>query len=274
MTSRGPESGTRPANARTRRRLERARARRRAAGADHAVVIAYDGAAFSGYARQPGRDTVEARLRDALEAVAPGLRRMAVGGRTDRGVSAFRQVVSFRSDHPVAPDAIAGAVEESAPGRLTCLSAQTAPRGFHAQFWAIERRYAYLHPAGEEELALVAPLDALLRRLVGERSFFAFARETPPGRSPRRRVHAASCRLGHIEDRPLLVFELAASGFLRRMVRVVVATALEAARAGAPADTLARLADAEDRAGTAPPAPPEPLRLERIVYARWTPVGA
>lgn len=252
-------------------RLAARQAREKAIGQDYAVVLAYDGTSFAGFARQPGQRTVEACLRAKLSPVVPGLRRWAVAGRTDRGVSATGQVLSFRADEGALAERIAQAVDTAAPGDLVCLGAEEAARGFHAQFWAIERRYLYLHPASPQELALAPRLDRLLAHLEGRRCFVAFSRETPPGKVTVRHLRRASCTTGVVGGQAALRFELCADGFLRRMVRVVVATALEAAKAALPDETLARIAASGDRARTATPAPPEPLRLAEVRYARWAP---
>lgn len=253
------------------RRLAQRKAREQRRGHDYAAIVAYDGTRFHGYARQPGLPTVEGALREALVPVVPGFRRMAVAGRTDRGVSATAQVVSFRSDERLSVDSLVRAIDDAAPGALMCRGLQQAPRGFHAQFWATERRYLYLHPASAEESGHWALADELLRHLVGRRCLSAFARETYPGQNTVRTLLTATCRLGHLGTSPTLVFNLAADGFLRRSVRVMVATALEHARRGSAPDTLLHLAASGKRLNTEFPAPPEYLRLARIRYRDWTP---
>lgn len=257
------------------RRLADRKARARSLGHDFAARLAYDGRAFAGYARQPGRPTVEASLRRALSAHVPGLRRVAVAGRTDRGVSASGQVVSFRSDEPLLDlDRLSAAIDGEAPGQLQCLAIAPQPRGFHAQFWAHERRYAYHLPCSEDlHWAHADALDALLRPLEGKRSFAAFTREFPEGRSTVRTLLQARCQPGHLDDQPVLRFELRANGFLRKMVRVLVATAIRACREDAPPRALLDLAETEDRTQTAAPARPEPLVLTAVVYGAGAPAS-
>ncbi|MEO1232260.1 MAG: hypothetical protein AAFZ18_25510 [Myxococcota bacterium] len=210
-------------------------------------------------------------MREALTPLAPGLRRFAVAGRTDRGVSASGQVVSFRADEALHLDTLGAAVDASAPGELTCLRSRYAPHGFHAQFWARARRYAYHYPAPQGSWRLASGLDRRMRALVGRRCFHAFARETPIGRSTVRHLFRAGCQPGHLDETPVLRFELCADGFLRRLVRVVVATALDAAWASAPDGILRDLAETQDRSRTSSPAPPEPLVFVGPVYDPWCP---
>ena len=60
--------------------------------------LAYEGTGFRGYARQPGLRTIQGELEDALETVLGGAVESAVAGRTDAGVHARGQVISFDAD--------------------------------------------------------------------------------------------------------------------------------------------------------------------------------
>lgn len=226
------------------------------------LTLAYDGTAFAGYARQPDARTVEGTLRAALSAFHP--KAWAVGGRTDRGVSAQGQVVSLRTAEPVAPVDLIRAVDAGAPGLVCCTHAEEVPRRFHAAFAAKTRRYAYLLP--DEDQLDVERLDALVRALSGRRCFSAFARDTRPGQQTERRLLEAGVRRAHEGARRVLEFHFLADGFLRRQVRVMVSTAVRECLAGAPEDRLVELAASGDRRATAWPAAPEPLRLVSIGY--------
>jgi tRNA pseudouridine38-40 synthase len=226
--------------------------------------IAYDGTEFHGWARQPDRRTVQGLLEATLRTELPEMRRIAVGGRTDRGVHATGQVFSFTARTHASPEHLAALVDEAAPEELLVLRAGLAPRWFHAQYSAVARRYVYLHPvlATPGAARLAARIDRMLQELVGRRDFHAFARDTPKNKSTVRHLRRASARM---EGRAIR-FDLEATAFLRRQVRVMVATALREARAGSSTDALLRLADAGARAKTAPPAPPGRLWLTRIHY--------
>jgi len=226
--------------------------------------IAYDGSGFFGWARQPGKRTIQGLLESTLGAELPEMRRISVGGRTDRGVHATGQVFSFTARTQCPPERMSALIDAAAPGELLVLRAGLAPRWFHAQYSAVSRRYVYLHPqlATLQGTRLAARIDRMLQELVGHRDFHAFARDTPKNKSTVRTLRRAGARL---EGRAIR-FDLEASGFLRRQVRVMVSTALREARAEAPLDALARLAEARARAETAPPAAPGRLWLTRVHY--------
>src|SRR5689334_19445803 len=138
------------------------------------IEIAYRGFGFVGFKRQVGERTVESQLVAALAPLVPDLPKLAAGGRTDKGVSATGQVISFWSRPRLALDRIAQAIDEAAPGEIFALDVREVSRSFHAQFSAKSRRYLFVWP-GDADLA--PAIDRMLCVLIGRRSFHAFARD-------------------------------------------------------------------------------------------------
>jgi tRNA pseudouridine38-40 synthase len=227
------------------------------------VDLAYDGTRFAGFARQPGERTVESTLVGALAPLVPELEAVAVGGRTDRGVSAVGQVISFWARAPLDVETIGSAIDRAAPDEVAALSVVEVPRSFHAQHSARHRRYTYLL---EDDALDAYVLDAYVSPLIGRRSFDAFARDTPRGKSTVRTLLEARVGEVRVDDRRVLRFDFAADGFLRHQVRVLVASAVRAARTRAPEDELVRFAESGDRRSTAPAADARGLYLVKIGY--------
>ncbi len=225
------------------------------------ATIAYDGARFCGFSQQRGARTVESALVTALQPLIPELPRVAVAGRTDRGVHALGQVVSFWSRGPLSIESIREAIDQAAPEEIATREVCEVPRRFHAGFSASWRHYCYrLRDHGR--LDAVA-LDELLAPLVGRRCFAVFARDLAPGTGTVRRLQVARAR----RDGPAhLRFDLVADRFLRRQVRVMVATALREVEQGSRASALLDLCVAGDRGATAKPAAAEDLYLVAVGY--------
>jgi tRNA pseudouridine38-40 synthase len=210
----------------------------------HALWLAYDGGAFRGFQRQPGLPTVEAAL---LAALAPlGLRpHLEVAARTDAGVHALAQVVSFATREELDPVALRATVNAGTPPALICLAAWRAPPGFHARASAVSRTYVYLLgtslPAELEGRAWVLPdergfpgvparLDAgaireALQYAVGEHDFAGFAR---PGEQRGTVRTLLDARVTEGCGGSLLAVTLEGRGFLRAQVRNLVGTAVAA----------------------------------------------
>lgn len=230
------------------------------------VELAYDGAAFWGYARQPGLRTVEGCIRSAITPLLPESQRrlnLRVGGRTDRGVSAHGQVISFCALDRLDLSSLARAIDAEAEGDLTTLDVREVHHKFHAQFSARARHYTYILPDEETDAAKV---DRLLAPLTGTRCFSAFARDTPRGKSTVRTLLRATARRTRHEGQPAIRFDFSGVAFLRRQVRIMVSTAIREARDGADDRRLVELAAGGERRSTAPPAAPEHLTLVRISY--------
>ncbi|KAG2664922.1 hypothetical protein I3843_16G102100 [Carya illinoinensis] len=123
-------------------------------------------------------------------------------------------------------------------------------------------------------------VNQLLQQLEGKLlSYKMFARDTkasrnvgPPTQCFVYHARAAEVRLpcsDHGEGRKVMCVELVANRFLRKMVRVLVATSVREAAAGADEDALIKLMDATCRRATAPPAPPDGLCLVDVGYAEF-----
>lgn len=225
------------------------------------VDLAYDGSRFDGFQRQGDeRRTVESVLVGALRHFVPELTKVAVGGRTDKGVHARGQVVSFYCRREIPGDDIRLHIEGAGRGDLAVLGVRRVPRVFHASFSAVARAYTYRVSARDLD---IPRLDAMLGQLVGRRCFHAFSRRTPEGQSTVRRLLSARV----FRDGPESArFELVGDGFLRHQVRVLVATALREMRNRAPAEVLLEMSRRGERAKTAPPAEAGGLWLMSVSY--------
>ena len=144
------------------------------------LTIAYHGATFSGFAWQKAAPlpTVEGCLQEALRPLLDGKSelRLSCAGRTDAGVSALGQLVSFHSSPQLGEAELAKAIAEAAPraGALRLVRARRMAPGYHATYSTAWRHYAYLLPPPPNATraavaAEVAALDKLLRPLAGAR---------------------------------------------------------------------------------------------------------
>lgn len=202
---------------------------------------AYDGTSFSGWARQPGRRTIEAELEKALAQVLGERVRLGVAGRTDAGVHALGQVVSFstvvreldarglrHSLNALLPPAIA--VTGLAPATVGFDARAAVARTYRYRLWlpdtrpVFERLYVWdVRGAVDQELLVEAA--ALLP---GRRDFAALTPSARGYRTCRREVVKAEWHLA--ADGREAHFEITAGSFLHNMVRVAVGSMVDVAQ--------------------------------------------
>ena len=203
--------------------------------------LAYEGTDFKGWARQPGQRTVEGVLEAALATVLREPVRLRVAGRTDAGVHALAQVVSFvTTRQDVRPARLRLALNSLLPPDVAVHEVTPAADGFDARA-ARSRTYRYrlwlapARPVHERGYVwhLHGPVDlGLLREaaasLVGERDFAAL---TPSAHLYHHCVREVRTAVWQPADAGReLHFEITAGSFLHMMVRVAVGSMVDVAQ--------------------------------------------
>jgi tRNA pseudouridine38-40 synthase len=248
--------------------------------------LGYDGGAFSGWARQPGRRTVQQVVEDALGRVLrlDGPAALTVAGRTDAGVHARGQVA--HADVPAGHwPADAGQVLRRLAGVLPpdvrVGRIAVAPAGFDARFSALFRRYTYRvcdDPAGPDPLRRhdtlryrhpldVAAMNTAAARLLGEHDFAAFCRRREGASTVRELLLLSWAREPGSPGAPsVVVGTVVADAFCHSMVRALTGALLRVGAGARPADWPAQVLGAGARDPGVPVAPPHGLCLEEVGY--------
>lgn len=248
------------------------------------LTVAYDGTDFHGFAEQPGLPTVAGRLSVALERVLGHPVEVVGAGRTDRGVHAWGQVVSFDASAAALArgglEALCRRLNKLCGPELVVREAAEAPAGFSARFSATARRYRYTiinRPAPDPfqravawwipEPLSVRSMQAAADALIGEHDFSSFCRRPKGPRSAEVSLVRRVVEATWYEPEPgLLRFEIEASAFCHQMVRSIVGTLVAMGRGDRrPGEMLAML-HARDRSVVPNIAPPQGLCLWLVRY--------
>ena len=236
------------------------------------VLLAYDGTRFRGWARQPGERTVEGVLARALGRMLRAEPRLTVAGRTDAGVHARGQVVSFETEED--PLRLQRGVNGMLAPEVVVLRARRAPAGFDARRSARAREYVYRVWTAEwpdpflaryvwhlPGLGGLGRMRRAARDLVGGHDFRSFSRPPPRGDTVRRLERVAIRRQGD-----LVTFRVRGNAFLRQMVRSLVGTMVEVAEGKMAPEAMPEVLAARSRAAAGRVAPPDGLTLEKVLY--------
>ncbi len=246
-----------------------------------ALVVAYDGAPFAGFARQPGQATVQGRIETALETVLRRPVETTGAGRTDAGVHALGQVVSFdtRGDEPD-PRPLRRSLDALVGEGITVREVRRARAGFSARFDAVGREYRYRIVPGvvpplflgrsawhvPQELDVDAMRSAA-ESLVGEHDFRSFCvTESAEGQRTIRRVDEISLAEEQHLGETCLTVRVLGNAFLHSMVRVIVGTLVEVGAGRRPAGWTAEALEARSRAAAGPTAPAHGLTFWSVRY--------
>ncbi len=243
--------------------------------------LGYDGGEFSGWARQPGRRTVQQVAEEALGHLLrlPEPVSLTVAGRTDAGVHARGQVA-----HADVPGTAWAAVAPVALRRLRGLlppdvrvtGIGIAAPGFDARFSALCRRYSYRvcdDPAGpdplrrHDTLAYRRPLDAAAMNeaaalLLGEHDFAAFCRRREGASTIRELLNLSWARI----EPGVLAGRVVADAFCHSMVRALTGALLKVGDGTRPPGWPAQVLRAAVRDPAVPVVPPHGLCLEEVRY--------
>jgi len=108
------------------------------------LSLAYDGTDFAGWQRQAGRRTVQETLEAVIEKVTGRRGCVLASGRTDAGVHALGQVVSFKTSSRLPVEVLGRAINAELPRCMAVLEAAEAPAEFHATHDAVRKQYRYV----------------------------------------------------------------------------------------------------------------------------------
>jgi len=239
------------------------------------MTIAYDGAAYCGWQRQPHGTSIQETIEEKLNTILPEKPQLIGSGRTDAGVHAKAQVAHFRTHSLLDTDKIQHSLNSLLPKEIRILELQETDALFHARYSAKGKVYHYhlakKHDPFERRYRLFVgrPLNLdLLRQgadhFLGTHDFTSFANVGSAGtkNGAVRTIH----RIDVVEEPQGLRLEFEGTGFLYKMVRNLVGTLLDVASGKLAPEKIPEILAAKDRRRAQKAAAAHGLFLVEVLY--------
>jgi len=239
------------------------------------LIIEYDGTDYAGWQRQPDQPTVQEALETAIQQLTQTDLSVIGAGRTDAGVHALGQVVSFRIEKDWTAYEWTKAMNARLPKDITVRSAELMSDHFHARYAASGKLYEYRilnrpeRPAVDRNYVwhVHRPLDHIAMRqaaspLIGSNNFTSFEGTLTDNEDPI--CHLQQLNITREGDD--IRIHAYADRFLKHMVRNIVGTLVEVGQGKRPAASMADILIAKDRTKAGRTAPPQGLFLIRVDY--------
>ena len=217
----------------------------------YALTVEYDGTRYAGFQIQKNANTIQAELEKALAIIFKAPVTIVFAGRTDSGVHAWGQVISFSlkedelSKTKIDSLKIMRSLNGLLPHDIVISAISTVHEDFHPRFLCLGRKYEYLiwnYPSRStfwDKKALwirrAIPIDKCneeLKSIIGLHDFTAFTPQIRDYINPERHVYYAKLiALGESSkknmDKHLISFEICANAFLHNMIRIILGSLLD-----------------------------------------------
>jgi tRNA pseudouridine38-40 synthase len=243
------------------------------------LTLAYDGTDFAGWQFQTAQRTLQDTLEQTLQKITGQFSRATASGRTDAGVHALAQIVSFETESTMSVEVLWRALNAELPYDMSAVAVEEAPAGFNAQRAAKSKRYRYAicdHRARDvfrrrNAWQLFNRLDVPAMQqgaqtLVGTHDFISFQSAGSERETTERTIYDLTIYRFDAPDDHVVQLEIEASGYLYNMVRNIVGTLAEVGQGRQKAEWVAEVLAARNRRQAGPTAPAQGLVLVKVFY--------
>ena len=240
------------------------------------LIVEYDGTRYYGFQLQANQTTVQGEIEEALRRLTGERHRVMAASRTDTGVHAKGQVVSFRTESALSLQTFVKGLNYYLADDIAVKEAFRASDSFNVRRDAISREYNYYilnsltrSPLRQGFCHLVSgelnikAMDEASQVLIGKHDFASFAPESEKAvRDTVREVYQAGAR----REGDLVIFNVVANSFLRHQVRNTVGALIQVGQGKMTIDKLEGVLEARTPGLAGPRAPACGLCLTRVNY--------
>ena len=243
-------------------------------------IIAYDGSKYSGWQLQVEQPTIQGKLEQALLKITREKIRVLSSGRTDSGVHAHGQVISFRTACELEANVLCRAINAQTPFDMFLRNLEVVAEDFHPIGDSTSKHYRYLIQAGpvQNPLALkfawlfptaldFPAMQQAAQHFVGRHDFASFEATGSDRKTSVRHVTELTLSSSVQHQATTIQVDIRADGFLYNMVRNIVGSLVEVGAGKRTPDSMIKVLAALDRRQAGMTAPAQGLYLMHVEYA-------
>jgi len=238
------------------------------------MTIEYEGTGFAGWQIQPDQRTVQEEIETGLFKMTKKKIRVTASGRTDAGVHALGQVLSFKTDSTLPITAFSKGLNSYLPEDIRVIDAEIKTEKFDARKEAINRTYRYIISTRPKVIGRQYcwypqcdfQLDPMIKAsdyLKGEHNFTSFCKKESEG------YYGNISTVYKVEWKTIgdeIIFQINAIRFFHNMIRIIIGTFIEVGKGNLTPEDFKQILEAQDRECAGPTAPPQGLYLFKVYY--------
>lgn len=242
-----------------------------------ALLIEYDGSDLNGFQKQPNPKlvTIQGEIEKALEKALNQKIKTVASGRTDAGVSAEEQYITFNTESEIPAEKFKIILNNLLIKEIVVKKAFEVPLEFHPRYDAIKRTYRYrLHnsttrsPMRKNRVSRYGGvlnfelMENAWNSLVGKHDFFVFSKENKDKQTTLCDIYET--KIEKIDDE--IIFYITGRSFLRCMIRLLVGATIRIGEAKDSPNTLLETIASQDKSKVKFCADAKGLTLIKIEY--------
>ncbi len=239
------------------------------------LTIEYDGSGYSGWQKQPDRKTIQGEIENAIFKSIGENVEVFGSGRTDAGVHALNQTAHFDLNAPVPVSKLAQVLDRALPSDICIKSATQVQDSFHARFSIKKKVYLYkIYNSQEKDVFIskragwvkqdldIEKMKKIAKILKGEHNFKGFCSANACVSDYTRTVY--DIKIWREEN--FVYVEVAGSGFLYNMVRIIVGTLVDFSLDKLSIEDVKIALASQDRSKSGQTMPASGLYLKDTIY--------
>lgn len=239
------------------------------------LIVEYDGSRYFGLQKQPNKETVQSEIERAIKEVTSEDITINYSGRTDAGVSAYGQVISFNTNTDIPADKLCMALNAHLKNSIIVQSAEDVDSSFHPRYSCKGKKYMYVINNSKYGSAIyrkneyhvpqrldVESMKEAIKYFEGTHDFKGFKASGTSNKDSVRTIYEAQIRTDN--DRIYII--LRGNGFLYNMVRIITGTLIDVGLGKIQPKEITSIIQSQDRKRAGKTVPPHGLYLMEVYY--------